>query len=235
MADRERDYDDEGRPRRRPRPAGEFEEGEPPPQRKRPRDEFDEEEEDRPVRRRRPRDEFDEDDYEERPRRRRRRRDVAPPSAAVTLVGIVNLIFAGLVVIWCLAIIFFGSVFMAWMTGVAADPILMRGNPNAPQAARAVQGFAALGTAMFIFFAVLLFLLGAVPMGLAGIGVLKRQQWGRVLTLILGGFAILGAISCLIEVMRQGPGFLVLAFLDAAYGGLTYGILLQPQFAEEFE
>jgi hypothetical protein len=234
MAARERDYDDdEDRPRRRTRPTDEFEEGDSPPRKRRRRDEYEDDEYNaRPVRRRRPRDDFDEeDDYEDRPRRHR---DVAEPSATVTLVGVINLVFAGLAVVWGLAVMFFGSAFMAWLYGAAGDPLLQQAHPNALQAARVVQGFAALGTAMFIGAGFCLMLVGGLPLGLAGMGVLKRQQWGRILTLVLGGFAILGAIAALIQ-LQNGPGHLILFVIDAAYAGVTYGILLQPQFAEEFE
>jgi hypothetical protein len=67
-----------------------------------------------------------------------------------------------------------------------------------------------------------------VPMILAGIGVLNRSQWGRVLTLVLGVFSGIFALLCLL-------GFNLLGLV--AYGGYTalvFVILLNSQYAAEF-
>jgi hypothetical protein len=251
MAAREREYDDEeDRPRRRPRPSDEPEEDDRPRRPRPPRDEFEdddrprrrppprdedfEDEDDRPVRKRRPRAEFDdEDDFEEddRPRRRRRRREVAAPSGVVTLVGVLNLVFAGLSVIGSLALMFLGATIMGWITGVAADPAFQPGGINNQRAVAQVQGLAAMGTMMFVGMGFCFILLVALPLGLAGYGVLKRQQWGRILTLVLGGIAALFAVLSLLNMPRGIAGLI----MYGAYAGLTYAILLQPQFAEEFE
>ena len=244
MAARERDdYDDEDRPRRRPRPADEFEEGEPPrrqrrprddfddepPRQRRPRDEDDEDEDDR-TRRRRPRDDFDDDeDYDDRPRRRRRRRGPAEPSGLVTALAVINYVLGGLAVLAGLFVLFAGSWFLSFFGAAAANPGFRQGQAG-QQAAAQMQGLAGLGM-LIVVFAVIVTLVIAMLYILTGYGLQQRKQWGRVLAIILG---ILNALSAVVGLLGLPVTFIRVIF-SGAYAGLTLAVLFQPSYAEEFE
>ena len=97
---------------------------------------------------------------------------------------------------------------------------------QAQQAAKAVggvMGVAAVwaGVCMMIF---------AAPTIIAGIGVLNRRQWGRILTLILGALSGLGALLNLTGLPRSLPNIIV----AGGYCALVYVILLKKEYAAEF-
>jgi hypothetical protein len=62
----------------------------------------------------------------------------------------------------------------------------------------------------------------------AGIGILKRAQWGRVLGLLLAGVAALLAILNLVAMN------IVLVLTNGAYAGFSFAVLLQAKYKAEF-
>lgn len=87
------------------------------------------------------------------------------------------------------------------------------------------------------------FIFLALPPFLAGFGIQRRKQWGRVLSLILGVLggilAVLNgalAVSEFLSSRPPGPFILVLS-ISILYGGYTIFvlfILLRPKYAAEF-
>lgn len=180
----------------------------------------------RERRRRRREDEYD-DDYD-----RGRDRGYGPErSGAVTGAAVINFVVGGLVLLLglCLMVVFVA----------AAGEFGRRGGFAFP----GVGG----GMAILILFAVglLSWGLGAI---VAGIGVVNRRQWGRVLTLVLGGFGILigllflvGAIQILSNPFAGGGertlSFLISLLIAIAFLGhciWTYIVLLNSRYGAEF-
>lgn len=210
----------------------------------------DDEAPDRPVRRRRRDAEDDYDDVEtrrrndedeefddeiERPRRRRRqrRRRSAERSGAVTAVGVVNIIF-GVLSLLCGLVIFLG----ASLIGIGGKAAAQNAMPNNPQGAQAAGGVMAMAGAMAAVFAVIFIVFAALYV-FAGVGVLKRQQWGRVLTIVL---ASLSAVGLVINVMQMAMGRGAFSFpvvsgfaVSAGYVILCLAVLFNRDYAAEFE
>jgi hypothetical protein len=208
--------------------------------------------------RRRGRAVLDEDDDVARPRRRRRTREddedddeglslkppQAPPTAIVTVVGVLNLLLAGIIVAVSVYVMIAGAAFIDMVTGVAEDAIAQHPLPKEdPQAKQVVQQgkaalrrFADMGTILFILAGSCAIVLGGVPLLLAGIGVLKRRQWGRVLALILAALAVAGALDYAYQqwpISRFRYGWAFFAVL-LSYGLSTFILLLIPKFGREF-
>jgi hypothetical protein len=214
----ERNYEEEfeDRPRRRP-----------------PRDP--DEDDDRP-RGRRPAydDEDDYDDFDDWPRRRRRRRrELAPPSATVTAVGMVNLALAVLLIGLVAYTLFRGGQILQFL-GILLEDVAQQ-QQNDPRLAQKMQRMQGMMASLFIFLSGCFFVIFILPLILAGIGVLLRRQWGRVLNILIGIVTTLGAVSAA-ERLYEGNR-------DAVWGLLVLGgyslfvltVLFIPQFADEFE
>jgi hypothetical protein len=104
------------------------------------------------------------------------------------------------------------------------------GNPGSgldPEQAKQVQ---AAGGIMGVIVGALGFclLLLGIPSIVAGIGVLNRRQWGRILTLVLG------ALSGLSALVNLGGLHVTQALVPAAYCAFVYIILLNQRYAAEF-
>lgn len=240
------DADDEDRPRRR-RPLDDADDEEPPARRRRPpenieerrprRRPMDDVEEDRP-RRRRGRD-FDDDDDDDRSRPRRRGR--APSSGLVTVVGIANFIFAALILMMAIALMVGGPTIMAMLAGTVQEALEKEGFPGGhPDAEKlrqqqevVLRGVTAFGTAMFIMIGSCWVIFGVIPLGLAGLGVIQRREWGRILTLVLAGLNLLNAFWAF---AGNWPILYAVLYcsINLGYSVLAFVVLLQPQFAEEF-
>jgi len=83
------------------------------------------------------------------------------------------------------------------------------------------------GGMIVVFGVVLIFL--SLPVLLAGYGIQRRKQWGRVLTIIL---ATLSGILAISHIVRLNP-----QAISLVYGGYTVFvlfILLRPKYAAEF-
>lgn len=181
---------------------------------------------DRPRRRReRDRDDDYEDDYVDRRLRR------TEHSGAVTAVGIINIIVGSRAVLVGLCV-FLGGAFLG---GAAND---FRGNPGA--------GLAGAFAGAIIIVAFLILVVAVLEI-LAGVGVLNRKNWARIMTLVLGGlsallgllhiFGVVGAMNNPFPEDRAGAVLvnLLLIFLYIGYTVLVYVILLNPAYADEFQ
>lgn len=192
-----------------------------------------------------PREDDWEDDYDDRPRRRRRDDDDdydddyrgrsirrAGHSGAVTAVGVISIVLGSLFILLGICVLLGAA-----LTGGAAREL--RDQPGA-----GVVGILA-GAVVIV---ALLILVLAVLLIVGGIGVLNRRNWGRILTLVLGGlsavvavFWILVAVSTLnnnaMPDDRAGPILvsLILVFLHIGYAVLVFVVLLNSVYAEEFE
>src|SRR5207247_7305610 len=106
--------------------------------------------------------------------------------------------------------------------------------PNVnPQDAKAFQQVAQGGGGLlagFAAFAGICIMILAVPTILAGVGVMNRRQWGRILTLVLGALAGLGALATLRGIPNTIPNIVV----SAGYCIFVYVILLNKDYAAEF-
>lgn len=135
----------------------------------------------------------------------------------LTIVAVANYVMGGMNLICggCVALVG-GSLF--GMLGMAAE---VNGGPD-PEAR---IGFG-LASGAFIVIGIIIALLG-IPSILAGYGVQKRQQWGRILTIVLGVLAGLGAVLNLISLSPVG-------LLHGAYAVFVLVILLNSRYAAYF-
>ena len=69
---------------------------------------------------------------------------------------------------------------------------------------------------------------------LGGIGLLKRQQWGRILSIIAAGIGILLAILSIVSLAQGEAGALISLAFFAGYATLVFTILLSSNVAREF-
>jgi len=133
----------------------------------------------------------------------------------VTAVAVVNFILGGL-------------------NALCGGLLLLSGGVVAGVGAARAAGGGAEGAAAATVIGGLLVVLGVVslilsiPTIVAGVGVLKRRQWGRVLTLILGGLSGLIGLSLLIRMQAGG-------LLQLAYCVFVYVVLLNSKYAAEFD
>jgi hypothetical protein len=82
--------------------------------------------------------------------------------------------------------------------------------------------------------AVLTLLWGGLAIA-GGVGLIKRRNWGRILTLVLGGIAGVLAILSLIGTFQGGGvASLVNVLIYAGYAVFAFVVLLNPQNAREF-
>lgn len=149
-----------------------------------------------------------------------------PRSGAVTAVAIVNYVLGALYFI-C------GLIFMVAFNAIAGvafgqiQEAATKGDAQAQEAMKNAGGAAGILAGMGIFVGVCIIIFG-IPMLLAGYGVMKRAQWGRILTLILGGFA---GVFALLSLFNRSWGGVV---IYAAYAVLVFVVLLNKQNAAEF-
>jgi hypothetical protein len=153
-------------------------------------------------------------------------------SGAVTAVAVVNFIFGALEIVCGLLIMVAGAFFgkLLGLAGDAAEPPPGLDPEQAKLFKQAAQGGGGIFAMAGAFAGVCIMVL-AVPMILAGVGVLQRRQWGRILTLILGALAGLGALASL----RTFPSGLGGVVINGGYCALVYVILLNKQYAAEFK
>src|SRR5262245_34213958 len=146
-------------------------------------------------------------------------------SGANTAVAVLDFVLGGLSVIGGI-IAFMGGALVAGGSGAVQREL---GREFGPQASGAM-GF--LATLMMIL-AFLYLLVGAGGIA-GGVGVLNRRQWGRILTLVLGGLCGLLALLNLVSVfMGNVPGLASVAIFGG-FAVTVFVILLNPVNAREF-
>lgn len=213
-----------------PRPAAdagrsdEEDEYDRPRRRSRHEDEYEDEEDEYDRPRRRSRYDEEEDEYD-RPRRRRRRRP-APQSGLVSTIAICNYVLGGLCLLCtCLFV------------GVGAMVPEMQKKGKMPQNMQGIEGDV---------LAVIMFGLGgcnlllALMLVLAGVGVSQRKNYGRILTFICAGLALLYTLYLIYNTLTllgggNAPGLcfsMLLTLMFGAYG--VFALVAMIKGGEEF-
>lgn len=157
------------------------------------------------------------DDYDDRGRRDdyddydRPRRGGSGGSGLVSAVGIINIVVAGLVLIFGFCLLLGGAV-----VSTAGDPLFGPGDMMGVGSALRFLG------TMAMINGILGILLGGCGIS-SGIGILMRRSWARTLGMITAGMAALMAV---LEIIRIVGGFLRLPSSWPGKGvGITLGII----------
>lgn len=159
-----------------------------------------------------------EDDFD-RPRRRRRRTQ----GGAVTAIAVVNFVLGGLVLL-C-GVIAFG-------VGAVVGGVIFQGQKGAADL-RPLAGLGGFFAGLLIAFALLYLLVGTLLI-VAGVGVVKRRPWGRILSLVLGGITAVFALLSAFGIATGNLGSCVTLLVFGGYTVLVYVILLNRDNAAEF-
>jgi hypothetical protein len=156
----------------------------------------------------------------------------ARKSGAVTAVAVVNFVLGGFLLL-CGLVAMLGGALLGNIFGQAGAAAKMPQGMDPEQAKvfnQLAQGGGGLIATIAAFIGIC-YLIVAVPAIIAGVGVLKRAQWGRILTLVLGVIAGLFALLSLASLPAGIFGLVI-------YGGycvLVFVILLNKQYAAEFQ
>ncbi len=148
-------------------------------------------------------------------------RYTGPQSGAVTAVAIINFVLGGLTILVGLLAIVLGGTLIGMFTGAARDA-----GANAGDAA-------AMGMGIIVAVAFCIWIIGGLYI-FAGMGVLHRKQYGRIITLILGALAGLSAIMALTGIGRNPAGSIMQLLINGGYCVFVYVVLLNSQNAAEF-
>jgi hypothetical protein len=145
-------------------------------------------------------------------------------SGAVTAVAIVNFVLGGLGILVSIICMVAAPTIMALVLGAAQEQAKQQGMQGVDlKDAKGLAGFLA---GLGIFLGACGVILATLPI-IAGLGVHKRRQWGRIMTLVLGALA---GIAGVIGLLSLNPAALV----DLGYCILVYVVLLQGKYAAEF-
>ncbi|HEV3447106.1 MAG TPA: hypothetical protein VG099_20875 [Gemmataceae bacterium] len=142
-------------------------------------------------------------------------------SGAVTAIAVIAMVLGGLQALCGLLFTFLGGAIAGFLGGAVNAQAQKGVDPQVAQAAQGIAGFllawaAAIGVGI---------LLVGGSMIVAGVGVLNRRQWGRILTLVLVGLmTLLSLIMVNIVAIVIWGGFCAFAYI----------ILLSKQYAAEF-
>jgi uncharacterized membrane protein (DUF2068 family) len=157
-------------------------------------------------------------------------------SGAVTAVAVVNFIVGALQLLCGGCIMLAGGAMGAMGAQMMNDPEFQgQLNPEQAEAMNQLGGAGAMGGILAII-GLIGVIFGIVAI-VAGFGVMQRRNWGRVLTLVLGGFAVVLALLNIFA-MVQNPGAMAQQIpnllVNAAYAALVFSILLNSRYAAEF-
>ena len=143
--------------------------------------------------------------------------DDSDGDGVLTAVAVVNYLFGGMQVLCGLCMSALGGSFFGVM-GIAAEQ-----NGQLDPEARVGFGIA---TGFVIVIGIIVALMG-LPSILAGYGVQKRAQWGRILTIVLG---VLAALSALAQLFSLSP----LGLIHLGYAIFVLVVLFNPKYADRF-
>jgi len=146
-------------------------------------------------------------------------------SGAVTAVAVVNFVVGGLLVASCAASMIVGPEAIAQIL----SSLDTKGLP--PEKVRQINEIAANKDGVLTIAAGIVgacFMSIGLPAIIAGVGVLKRRKWGRILTIVLGSISILFAVLNLLALNILG------ILIDVAYTVVVFVILLNKKYAAEF-
>jgi hypothetical protein len=159
-----------------------------------------------------------------------------PRSQAVTAVAIANFAVAALQVIMALVLMFA----TAWIFGAAVDAakveikgagVDVKVQKQAVEQATAAAGGILAGMAIFLGVCTLIV---SGLFVLAGLGVLNRKQYGRIISLILGVLMGLGALGGLLQLGSAPALALFNIIIGGGYCVLVFVVLLNSRYAAEF-
>ncbi|MCI0460277.1 MAG: hypothetical protein L0Z62_25270 [Gemmataceae bacterium] len=151
-------------------------------------------------------------------------------SGAVTAVGIINLIFAGLTVVVAFIMMFAASLIFGTAAGVA-DELRQKGFDV--KGAEAAGGLAGMLAGAAVCVGVVALLIAGLYV-LAGLGVLNRKQYGRIITLVLGALHGLNALLNLTAIGTVPVQAILGILISGGYCIFVYMVLLNSQNAAEF-
>jgi hypothetical protein len=142
----------------------------------------------------------------------------------VTAVAIINFVLGGLQILGGLLVVVLGGTLIAAFTGAAKQA-----GADAGQAGQA----AGMGFAIILGVALCIWIIGALFI-FAGIGTLKRKQYGRIITLILAALFGVLALFSLIGIGANPVGAIIQILIYGGYCVFSYVTLLNAQNAAEF-
>lgn len=156
---------------------------------------------------------------------RRKRGPSGHKSGAVTIVAVLNFIYSVMLVV-CGGVMLLAGGLIATISGAASQS----DHPQAGQAATlgGVVGVMAIGIGALSW-------LSAALLVFAGVGVIKRASWGRVLTLVCAGIiSILALFNIYIIVQGNVFAGVIGLVMNCGYAAYAFAILLNRRYAEEF-
>ncbi len=111
----------------------------------------------------------------------------------------------------------------------------MRNDPQFKKTRAAASGALALVGTLILILSVLNILWGGGAIA-GGVGLLKRRNWGRLLTLVLAGIAGVVGIGYLVTMFMGAPAMSAIPsfVIYAAYAGFVFFVLLKPDVRREF-
>ena len=131
-------------------------------------------------------------------------------SVAVTVIGLITLLMGGYGVVFGGWVIFAGA---DWLEHPSKDPWIR---------AFALGGFV---PALMVILGIVFLMLGMGGV-LAGLGVILRKQWGRILTFIIAVVASLSGLTCVSD-FDQATTDIAIGAAQFLYGILTFVILIK--------
>jgi hypothetical protein len=147
----------------------------------------------------------------------------APKSGAVTAIAIVNFVLGALQLL-C------GGITVI-MGGAVASMLSEMDLPD--EAGGGAQMIGGTIGGIIIVVGIISILFGICVIA-AGFGVLQRAQWGRILTLVLGGLAGVLALLNLLSIFGGNIGGIIGLLMNGGYCAMVFMILLNRQYAAEF-
>jgi hypothetical protein len=165
-----------------------------------------------------------------------------PRSGGVTAVAVLNFVFGGIALACGILGLIGGAFLGALSSGASNTPnITIDGKPAGGEASKEFEkaqkdlqeaakkaGGTLGGLALLVtVLSVVSIAQGALEI-IAGIGLIQRRNWGRILTLILGGLAVILAILNVVQFNIVG------LIINVVYAILVFVFLLGPKAAAEF-
>jgi hypothetical protein len=164
-----------------------------------------------------------------------------PPPArsfAVTFAGLANVLFGGAYIALGVVILVQGAEVLQELTqaGVQVQQEV-QGLPAEAQQGGDVfaKGMEGMGGFFAAFAAVIAgcTMLWGLPQFIAGLGVIFRKGWGRVLAILFGFLGILAGLGGMLS-YQQGQVMVVYGLVTLVYGIVTLAFLLPGKYAAEF-
>jgi hypothetical protein len=151
-----------------------------------------------------------------------------PRSGGVTAVAVVNFVLGGLAIL-CGLLAFLGGAILSGAGSVSKEMEAEMRKKGVEVKSGDIQ--AAGNLVMIVSFVTIGWGVCAI---IGGIGLIGRKQWGRMLTLILAGVAVILALFGLYQTVSVSAMNILNVLIYGGYAALVFIILLKPQVAQEF-